>query len=89
MQKKIFIGGLAWGVDSKRLKTVFDDFGNVCEAKVIMDRQTGRSRGFGFVTFDRMEDATRALSINGQEIDGRTVRVDVAKERAPRDQPRR
>jgi cold-inducible RNA-binding protein len=81
---KIFVGGLAWATDDHGLKAAFESFGGVTEAKVITDRMTGRSRGFGFVTFETSEAASEALSFDGQMLDGRTVRVDKANQRAPR-----
>ncbi|MCA9543593.1 MAG: RNA-binding protein, partial [Myxococcales bacterium] len=50
MSKKLFVGGLAWGTDDDSLRAAFEAFGEVTDAKVILDRETGRSRGFGFVT---------------------------------------
>ncbi len=81
---KIFVGGLAWATDDHGLKAAFESFGTVTEAKVITDRMTGRSRGFGFVTFETAEAATEALTFDGQMLDGRTVRVDKANRRADR-----
>ncbi len=81
---KIFVGGLAWATDDHGLKAAFESFGTVTEAKVITDRMTGRSRGFGFVTFDSADAATEALTFDGQMLDGRTVRVDKANRRADR-----
>jgi cold-inducible RNA-binding protein len=81
---KIFVGGLAWATDDHGLKAAFESFGAVTEAKVITDRMTGRSRGFGFVTFETADAASEALSFDGQMLDGRTVRVDKANRRAAR-----
>ncbi len=81
---KIFVGGLAWATDDHGLKAAFESFGTVTEAKVITDRMTGRSRGFGFVTFETADAASEALSFDGQMLDGRTVRVDKANRRAAR-----
>ncbi len=81
---KIFVGGLAWATDDHGLKAAFESFGAVTEAKVITDRMTGRSRGFGFVTFETAEAASEALTFDGQMLDGRTVRVDKANRRAAR-----
>lgn len=81
---KIFVGGLAWATDDHGLKAAFESFGTVTEAKVITDRMTGRSRGFGFVTFETAEAASEALTFDGQMLDGRTVRVDKANRRAAR-----
>ena len=79
MSKKLFVGGLAWATTDDSLHAAFSPFGEILEAKVIYERQTGRSRGFGFVTFvqDADADAARA-AMNGQAIDGRTIRIDSA-----------
>ncbi len=66
---------------NERLYEVFSKFGDVVEARVILDRETGRSRGFGFVTFANEDDAQRALSMNGKDFDGRNIRVDLAHDR--------
>lgn len=85
MSKKLFVGGLSWGTDDEGLRQAFSKFGNISEAKVITDRETGRSRGFGFVTFDSDSDAMSAMSeMDGKELDGRTIKVNEAQERAPR-----
>ena len=83
MGKKIFVGGLSWDTDDNGLNEAFSRFGDIEEAKVITDRETGRSRGFGFVTFDSEEAVQNAVSeMNGTELDGRTLKVDVAAERS-------
>ena len=85
MSKKLFVGGLSWGSDDESLRQAFEKFGHVSEAKVITDRETGRSRGFGFVTFDSDSDATAALSeMDGKELDGRAIKVNEAQERPAR-----
>ena len=82
MSKKLFVGGLSWNTDNQGLLQAFSKFGQVLEAQVILDRETGRSRGFGFVTFAEEAAATEARnSMNGQNLDGRTIKVDVANER--------
>lgn len=82
MSKKLFVGGLSWGTSDEGLRAAFEGFGPVVEAKVIMDRDTGRSRGFGFVTFETADAAEAAIaSMDGQELDGRRVRVNVAQDR--------
>ncbi|KAG4179807.1 hypothetical protein ERO13_A10G127800v2 [Gossypium hirsutum] len=69
--KKLFIGGLSYGTDDQTLKEAFSGFGDVTEAKIIIDRDTGRSRGFGFVNFADDESASNALSaMDGQELNG-------------------
>jgi len=78
---KIFVGGLSWDTDDTSLKNAFAAFGTVAEAKVITDRMTGRSRGFGFVTFDSGDAVPEALTFDGKMLDGRTVRVDRATRR--------
>ncbi len=79
MSKKLFVGGLSWDTSDQSLRAAFERFGPVSEAKVITDRDSGRSRGFGFVTFDEAEHADAAMAeLNGAEIDGRAVRVDEA-----------
>lgn len=83
MSSKLFVGGLSWGTDDDGLRDAFADFGDVIDAKVITDRETGRSRGFGFVTFSSPEDASSARdAMNGADLDGRTLNVDIAKERS-------
>ena len=85
MSNKLFVGGLAWATDDHSLRSAFEPFGVVSEANVVADRETGRSRGFGFVTFDDVEAAKKAISaMDGQQLDGRTIRVNAAAERAPR-----
>ncbi len=82
MSKKLFVGGLSWGTDDDGLRQAFEVHGTVTEAKVINDRDTGRSRGFGFVTFDNAEDADTAIEqMNGSELDGRSLNVNVANDR--------
>lgn len=85
MSKKLFVGGLSWNVTSDRMRQEFEQFGEVLEAVVLNDRETGRSRGFGFVTFSEDDAAQKAIeTMNGREIDGRAVKVDYAQE-TPRD----
>ncbi|KAM6495746.1 hypothetical protein JOM56_008452 [Amanita muscaria] len=78
--KTIFVGRLSWAVDSDRLAEEFASFGEVVSANVQVDRNTGKSRGFGFVNFTTAEAAEKALTMNGQEIDGRPVNVDLSAE---------
>lgn len=82
MSKKLFVGGLSWSTNDEGLRSAFERFGSVSEAKVIMDRDTGRSRGFGFVTFEDDEDAQNAISsLDGADLDGRKIKVNEAQER--------
>jgi len=79
---KLFIGGLAWHTDENALRQKFEEFGAVEEAVVVKDRDTGRSRGFGFVRYSQDSDAEAAITaMNNIEFDGRTIRVDKASER--------
>ncbi len=84
MSNKLYVGNLPWSTDNMGLREMFETYGPVEDARVVMDRETGRSRGFGFVTFESTEDAESALAQDGQEIDGRQIRVNVAREREPR-----
>ena len=82
MSKRLFIGGLAWATTTEDLQEAFTPFGEVVDAKVVSDRETGRSRGFGFVTFTTEEAAAAARdSMDGASLSGRTIRVDLARER--------
>lgn len=79
---KIFIGGLSWNTNEEGLANHFSKFGNLEEVKIITDRETGRSRGFGFITFDEADAASQAISeMDGVELDGRNIRVSLAEER--------
>ncbi len=85
MAKKLFVGGLSWDTTDDGLRKAFAPHGEMTEAKVITDRETGRSRGFGFVTFVREEDAKTAISkMHGISLDGRTITVNEAQEKGPR-----
>jgi len=76
---KLFIGGLAWHTTDETLRQGFEPFGTVQEAIVVKDRDTNRSRGFGFVKFeDEMIAKTAQEAMNNQEFDGRVIRVDFA-----------
>eukprot|EP00854_Cymbomonas_tetramitiformis_P024028 gene24028-29157_t len=76
---RIYIGNLPWRFDDYDLKDAFDEFGNVEDARVITDRETGRSRGFGFVTMAEEESMEKAISaLDGAECDGRQLRVNKA-----------
>ncbi|KAF3122188.1 Ribosome-interacting GTPase 2, partial [Orbilia oligospora] len=80
---KLFIGGLSYGTDDNRLRQKFEEFGVVEDAIVVKDRDTGRSRGFGFVRFSNDDEATAAQeAMNDAEFDGRRIRVDKASDRS-------
>jgi RNA recognition motif-containing protein len=85
MSKKLFVGGLSWDTNDAGLNSAFSTHGEVTEAKVITDRDTGRSRGFGFVTFSDASAADAAIdAMNGSQLDGRSLNVNVAEEKRDR-----
>ncbi|CAH2070508.1 unnamed protein product, partial [Thlaspi arvense] len=82
---RIYVGNLPWDVDSGRLEQVFSEHGKVVEARVVHDRETGRSRGFGFVTMSNETEVNDAIAaLDGQNLEGRAIRVNVAEERPRR-----
>jgi hypothetical protein len=79
---RLFVGRLSWDTSTEDLRAAFAKFGNVTDATVITDRATGRSRGFGFVTFENpIEAAEAAKALNGTELDGRMITVNHAERR--------
>lgn len=78
-QNKLFIGSLPWAITSDSLKELFAKYGDITEAIVITDRATGRSKGFGFVTFATAEAAQAALEMDKQQVEGRPIVVSMAK----------
>jgi len=85
MAKKLFIGGLSYEATDEVLKEAFSEIGTVESAAVVMDRYSGRSKGFGFVEMSSEEEAQKAIeALNGKEIEGRTVTVNEAKPMQPR-----
>jgi cold-inducible RNA-binding protein len=82
LSTKLFVGSLPWSVDDKALQTAFEEHGTVVSAKVVKDRDTGRSRGFGFVEMENATDAKNAISaLNNSELKGRNIVVNEAKPR--------
>jgi RNA recognition motif-containing protein len=82
MSAKLFVGGLSWSTDDNSLRSAFEQHGEVIDAKVILDRDTGKSRGFGFVTFSSADEAEAAKgALNQTDLDGREIRVDSASDR--------
>ncbi|XP_010555517.1 PREDICTED: RNA-binding protein CP31B, chloroplastic [Tarenaya hassleriana] len=80
---RIYVGNLPWDVDNARLEQVFSEHGKVMEARVVYDRETGRSRGFGFVKMSNETELNDAIAaLDGQNMDGRAIRVNVAEERS-------
>jgi RNA recognition motif-containing protein len=85
MGKKLFVGGLSWDTTDDGLRQAFQPYGEITEAKVISDHNTGRSRGFGFVSFAGDEEAKTAIAkMDGTNLDGKTIKVNEAQEKSPR-----
>ena len=85
MAKNIYVGNLAWSVTSDDLRDLFGQYGNVLSAQVIADKETGRSRGFGFVEMENDEEAQKAIeALNGATHESRQLTVNVAREREQR-----
>nr|XP_016464081.1 PREDICTED: 31 kDa ribonucleoprotein, chloroplastic-like [Nicotiana tabacum] len=82
---RIYVGNIPWGIDDARLEQVFSEHGKVVSARVVFDRESGRSRGFGFVTMSSEAEMSEAIAnLDGQTLDGRTIRVNAAEERPRR-----
>ena len=78
----IYVGNISWNTDDSGLKAVFEAFGQVESATIIKDRNTGRSKGFGFVEMPNDDEANAAISgMNGKELDGRELKVNMARPR--------
>ena len=87
MSYKLFIGSLSWGVDDVALEEAFKPFGKIVNATVVKDRDSGRSKGFGFVEFEDQAEGKAAIdAMNGKELDGRAIAVSEA--RPKEDRPR-
>lgn len=88
MATKLFIGSLAWATTDDSLKDFFSQAGTVVSASVIMDRETNRSKGFGFVEMSSDEEAKKAVDeLNGKDLDGRPIVVNEARPREERPRP--
>jgi RNA recognition motif-containing protein len=86
MGTKLFVGNLSYGTTSADLESHFRQIGETTSAQVITDRESGRSRGFGFVEMASNDDAQRAIrELDGKELEGRTINVSEARARAPRE----
>ncbi len=80
MSTKLFVGSLPWSVSDEQLQSAFEAHGQVVSAKVITDRETGKSRGFGFVEMENETEASSAIqALNGSELSGRSIVVSEAK----------
>nr|CAD1832348.1 unnamed protein product [Ananas comosus var. bracteatus] len=79
---KLFVGGISYGTDDQSLREAFANYGEVVESRVIIDRESGRSRGFGFVTYTSSEEASAAITaMDGKDLHGRIIRVNYATDR--------
>ena len=79
---RLFVGGLSWDTSGDDLREAFQQFGKVADAAVVTDRDTGKSRGFGFVTMADRRDAAKAIeAMDGADLDGRDIVVNIATER--------
>jgi RNA recognition motif-containing protein len=84
----IFVGNLAYSVTQADLQTLFEEFGTVQSAALITDRETGRSRGFGFVEMDNADADAAIKALNGKDLGGRNIKVNQAEDRKPRSSKR-
>lgn len=83
MSTNIYVGNLSFNTSTSQLEALFSEYGEVADAQVITDRETGRSRGFGFVEMGSSDAAQSAISaLNGRDVDGRQLKVNVAKPRS-------
>ena len=78
---RMYVGNLPYTTTDDELRGIFEEFGSVTDVKVIMDRETGRSRGFGFVEMDDESARNAMAQLNGRDFDGRTLRVNEAEDR--------
>ena len=86
MSKRLFVGSVAWGTTNDSLKKHFEQVGAVEDASILIDKMSGRSRGFGFVTMANDADADAAVAkLNGSDLDGRKIVVSEARPRAERE----
>lgn len=89
MAKKLYVGGLSYDTSDNSLETLFSQVGMVDSARVIIDRDSGRSKGFGFVEMSNDSEASRAITeLNGTDFEGRTITVNEARPQVDRNQQR-
>ena len=83
-QNKIYVGNIAFNVTEDEIRTTFSEYGPISDIKMVADRETGVSRGFGFITFENQFDAESSLKLDNTDLSGRKIRVSMAKEREKR-----
>lgn len=83
-QNKLYVGNFPYDVDESQLRQLFSPYGDIEELAVIMDRATGRPKGFAFITFATQQAAEKALELNGKDLGGRPLKVNIAVEKAGR-----
>ncbi|HET7649615.1 MAG TPA: RNA-binding protein [Gammaproteobacteria bacterium] len=77
-QNKLYVGNFPYSVDESQIRGMFSGYGEISELNLIMDRDTGRPKGFGFITFATQAAAEKALELNGRDVGGRALKVNVA-----------
>jgi nucleolin len=88
MSNKLYVGNISWGMNEDSLNEAFSSFGEVKSVKIITDRDTGRSKGFGFVEMSNADEAQTVISnLDGKDMDGRPLKVNVAQDK-PRENNR-
>ena len=87
-QNKLYVGNLPYSVDEEQLRGIFGQYGEISELALIMDRDTGRPKGFGFVTFASQQAAEKALEQNGKDLGGRPLKVNIATDKPRTGGPR-
>ena len=80
-QNKLYVGNFPYSVDEGQLRDLFSEYGQISELAMIMDRETGRPKGFAFITFANQQSAEKALELNGRDLGGRPLKVNMAMER--------
>lgn len=83
-QNKLYVGNFPYSVDEAQLRTLFSSYGEISDLAMIMDRETGRPKGFAFITFATQQAAEKALEQNGRDLGGRPLKVNMAMERDSR-----
>ncbi|HET8701599.1 MAG TPA: RNA-binding protein [Nitrococcus sp.] len=83
-QNKLYVGNFPYDIDESQLRQLFSSYGDIEDLAVIMDRATGRPKGFAFITFATQQAAEKALELNGKDLGGRPLKVNIAIEKANR-----